>query len=443
MARRQAACLITGLLLAAFPALGQEAELDDAPAPASVYEIESPLQRAYPPPEDLPPRFPWLRQQLATLPPFLADSRLGVRFRTYWLRQDRTTGRLREGWAAGGSVRYRSGWLADVFAVELEGFTSQPIVAQASRDGTLLLREPGQRSLNVLAVANGKLRLGGVVATGYRQKLDLPYLNRRDNRMVPVTFEAAKIAKEAGPVRFAAGYAWRFKPRAADEFEPLSRAFGVSESRGAAFGNLLWEPGETSHLGASVYVIPDVLATSYAAGHHDLSLSDEIGVRLEAQLTHQATVGDELGPSFETWNFGARSSASWRGAVFRLAFSVTGENNRIESPYGSNPSYITLMQRSFTQADEKALLTSFSYDFAGLGVEGLSAILNFAQSWDGVVAGVRSSARTLDLTADYRLGSGRLEGLWLRVRASWLHVDSDPHDGTDFRVILRYDLPVI
>jgi hypothetical protein len=101
------------------------------------------------------------------------------------------------------------------------------------------------------------------------------------------------------------------------------------------------------------------------------------------------------------------------------------------------------MQRTFNQADEKALLVSLSYNFAELGVEDLSEIANFAQGWDGVVAGRRGDAREIDFTIDYRIGSGRLESLWLRLRGSWLDEKLAPHNGTDFRVILRYELSEI
>jgi len=40
----------------------------------------------------------------------------------------------------GGSIYYRSGWLADFFQAEVEGFTSQPIVAPESKGGTRLLQ---------------------------------------------------------------------------------------------------------------------------------------------------------------------------------------------------------------------------------------------------------------------------------------------------------------
>jgi hypothetical protein len=103
------------------------------------------------------------------------------------------------------------------------------------------------------------------------------------------------------------------------------------------------------------------------------------------------------------------------------------------------------MQRSFTQADEKALLASLSYDFSRLGADGLTVILNFANGWDGRVLGVRGDAREVDVTLDYRLPEqlGLFRGLWLRVRASWLDDERLDKDGSDVRVILRYDFPVI
>jgi hypothetical protein len=442
---RAVVCALALALFAAPSAVAQERELEDAPPPSSIYEIEAPIDRSYPEPETRRSVFPWINRQRQSLPAFFADTHVYLRYRSYYLRQDRSSGRLSEAWAMGGSVYYHSGWLEDFFAAELEGFTSQPIIAHADRNGTRLLREPDPKGLSVLGVANGKLRYRDLVLTGYRQKLDLPYLNRQDNRMIPNSFEAAKLAWEGEPLRFAAGYTWKFKPRDDDDFDPLSHQLGVSKDRGAAFGTVLWDVSEDFSIGGSGFVVPDVLATVYAETHYDLPLTDSVGLRLDAQFTHQQTVGQQLfaGSPFDTWNFGLRTSASWRDAVVRLAFSITDDDHRIESPYGSNPAYINLMQRTFTQRDEKALLVSLSYDFSRLGIEGLSAIVNFAQSWDGVVAGARGDARTVDFTADYRVGRGWFDSLWLRLRASWIDVESAPQDGTDIRVILRYELPVI
>ena len=52
---------------------------------------------------------------------------------------------------------------------------------------------------------------------------------------------------------------------------------------------------------------------------------DRLGLRLDAQFTHQHTVGEELleGSPFDSWNLGLRASAGWQGTILRLAFAVT------------------------------------------------------------------------------------------------------------------------
>jgi hypothetical protein len=432
------------LAVFASPALAAERELDRDAPPSSASEIETPIEQVFPEVPERPPLFPWLRQQLQDLPPFIADTQLEARFRTYYLRQDRTTDELSEAWAMGGSVSYRSGWLADLFAVEIEGFTSQPIVAPDDRDGTLLLA-PAQDGYSVLGIANGKLRYKGIVLTGFRQYLDLPYVNRNDSRMTPNTFEAITLAKPEGEVRFSTGYTWKVKLRDSDEFESMTKAIGLDEDRGLAHAGAVWDPHEDFHLGAIGGVIPDVFAGIYGELGVGRDLADGWEARFDVQYSHRWDIGEDLsGASLDdTWNVGLRASASRAGAVLRLGFSVTGPGASIESHYGTNPSYVDLMQRTFNRADEKALLASFSYDFAELGVAELSCIVNFVAGFDGEVDGDRGDAQEVDVTLDYRVKEGWLQGFWLRVRGSWLSEESADRDGSDVRVILRYDIPVI
>ncbi len=423
-----------------------ERELETGPPPGTADEIEAPVERAFLAHARKAPLFPRIRQQLQKLPKFFADTQLGARFRTYYLRQDPAGDDLREAWAIGGSIHYRSGWLKDAFALEAEGFTSHSVVAHDSRDGTLLLG-PGPKGYDVLGIANAKLRYKGIELTGYRQYLDLPYVNRRDIRMTPQTFEAVTLTKREGRLRFATGYVWRIKLRNADDFISMAEAAGASKDRGLAFGGVLWRPNEDSHVGGGIEIAPDILTVGYAEASHAIALRDGLRLRLDGQLTYQQTVGDELLPEedFETWNAGVRASTTWAGAVFRLGFSVTGSERAIFNPWGSNPSYVDLMQRTFNRAGEKAILASVSYDFSRLGVTGLSTIVNFVQGWDARVDGARRDDREVDVTFDYRIPEklGLYQGLWLRVRAAWLEDEGTGKTGTDFRVILRYDFPVL
>ena len=174
-------------------------------------------------------------------------------------------------------------------------------------------------------------------------------------------------------------------------------------------------------------------------------IADGLEARFDAQFTYQWELGDDfLGVALDdSWNLGLRTSASYAGALVRLGLSITGPGGSILSPYGTNPSYVDLMQRTFTRADEKALLASLSYDFSELGAEGVSVILNFVAAFDGETLGVRRDAREVDVTLDYRAKKGWLESFWLRLRFSWLDEESRGSDGTDVRVILRYDFPVL
>ena len=94
-------CAIALGLLATPSSFAGERALEEAPPPSSVKEIESPLERAHPKPEVRRSLFPSISRQVQQFPPFLADSKLYLRPRTYYLRQDRTSGRLSEAWAIG------------------------------------------------------------------------------------------------------------------------------------------------------------------------------------------------------------------------------------------------------------------------------------------------------------------------------------------------------
>jgi hypothetical protein len=433
------------VLIGALSASAAERELDSEPPPSSTREIETPIQRIFPRLVRKKPLFPQIRKQLEKLPPFFADTQLETRFRSYYLGKDRTTEVLSEAWAMGGSVSYRSGWLADAFSVELEGFTSQPIVADKDRGGTFML-EPNQEGYNALGIANGKLRHKGLVLTGYRQYLDLPYLNRQDNRMTPNTFESLTLAKPEGKLRFSTGYTWKIKRRNSDEFVSMTESLGLDKKRGLAHGGLGWKPDEDFHIGAIAGVLPDVYVGVYSELGFVRNLTAQIEARIDTQFSYQHAIGEELlvDDPAEAWNLGIRGSSSWGGAVLRLGVSVTSPDGTMGNHFGSNPSYVDLMQRAFNLPDEKALLASVSYGFAGVGVDGLTAIVNFVASFDGKLeAGGRRDSQEIDLTLDYRIQQGFMESLWLRARSSFLTDDATHHDATDFRVIVRYDFPVI
>jgi hypothetical protein len=312
-------------------------------------------------------------------------------------------------------------------AAEWKLFTSQKLYGPDRRDGTLLLR-PGQNAYTVgAAVANLKLRHEVTTAVLYRQELDLPFVNREDSRLTPNTFQGAALLHRGERVGVAAGYLTHMKRRNDDDFESMSEvAGGEGGGRGMLFAGV---------------------NTVYAEASGLWKLGRGVSLKLEAQLTDQRSVGaKKLGSgSYDAQRLGGRLSLGWGGWILRLAGSTTDAERAIVSPWGSDPSYLSLMQEDFRRAGEDAWLVGLSSDFSETLLPGLTAALNLARG-TGARNPDGSSARAIgevDLTLDYRIKQGMFRGLWLRLRGSIVDDDAASRTSNDLRVILNYDVPLL
>ncbi len=191
---------------------------NQAPAPDSVEELHGPIVVAFP--EAEPPSTPLLgsfSDYLEQFHPFLSDMTLDANFRSYYFLRD--NGDLvppaiarNEAWAGGGSISLQSGLLWDTVSVGGEYFASIPIDASDGSPGSGLLK-PIQSTISVLGQAYVRGTFGEQVVTLGRQRLNLPYLNGNDGRMVPNTFLGYTVDGRWSHGRFFAGYVDKIKLR--------------------------------------------------------------------------------------------------------------------------------------------------------------------------------------------------------------------------------------
>ncbi len=114
------------------------------------------------------------------------------------------------------------------------------------------------------------------------------------------------------------------------------------------------------------------------------------------------------------------------------------------SPWGRYPGYTKMMINDFDQAGQDTFLISLSYDFKGLGLEGLSGYVRYAWGRNSINPSDGSSLpnqKEFDVTVDYRINRGFLRNFWVRLRNGFLW-----QQGTsktyNIRVILNYDYVV-
>jgi hypothetical protein len=446
---------VAAVLLIASPTLAQEATLGEAPATSSVKGLSGPFAKALEEAIEAGTFFPRLKRNLEKRSPFFRDTRATLNLRTYYFdREFRDSGTQSEAWAIGGSVKYARGWYRDWLSFGAGYFQSEKLVGDEDEGGTRLLG-PGQEGIAILGTAYAALKHGEHEAVLFRQELDLPYVNRQDNRMIPNTFEAYKVegrapdVPAAGTIRYGAGYVDRIKERDADRFVSMSHAAGVTEvDRGLIQAAASVQPDENLLFGAVNHFIDDTINIFYTEADYLQEVSDDVELRYQAQFTHQQSVGDDLltGSDFDTFVLGALIAAGYRGAILKAAFSTTDDGERIRSPYGAYPGYVSLMQSDFNLAGMDAWLAGVSFDFEDVGLNGLSLFANYAEG-----AGVRDASddtelpdlREFNITGDYRPGKGFLNGFWLRVRWSTREGGSEEDNTDNFRVLVNYSLPVL
>lgn len=447
--------LIGTAYLVVQPAAAQEAVLESEPITADAQNLRLPFSEAFerePAPEA--GTFS-LRETLQDLPPLIRDTTLKINLRSfYFARQDGadSPGNDKEkiSWAMGGSALLRSGKLYDIFSISAEAFTSQNLYGPQDKDGALLL-EPGQEGFSVLGVVNPRIEHAGHLVSLYRQRHELPYINSQENRMTPNTFESYSYAYmgdgEKPPFQFGAGYLDQIKKRNADQFVSMSEAVGVSgRERGMPWVGLRVRPSDDVKIAAVNFAGIDFLNIFYGDAEYALKVSDAWGLKSSFQVSEQRSIGDDLllEEDQSVFMWGVQQAVSYHKFQLRAAVTVNDSGTSLRSPYGSYPGYNSAIVEDFNRAGERAWKVGAAYDFVNLGLDGVSAYVDYIQGNQAVDDHKQSlkDKNEIDVNIDYRIKQGPLSGFWLRLRGGFVH-ESTVGTTQDYRVIVNYDFPVL
>jgi len=373
------------------------------------------------------------------LSPFWKNSKLIANFRSYYFDRDSDLYSDSEAFAVGGSFHYHSGWFKDKVKVGASLFTSQRLYGPEDKDGTLLLRD-GQHGLTTLGELYLQAKLArNVEFKGYRQALNLPFLNKQDSRMIPNTYEAYIVSQRRKNSLLMAGYVHKMKQRNKIHFESMTNIAGLSgNDRGLYVVGGRYNFSENTDIGLMNYYTEDFINTFYTEANH--LIKTKIPVRLSLQATKQRSNGDELAGEIDTYQFGGKLSFSYNNIVLSAAATSTDDDGGIQKPYGGSPSYTSVMIEDFDRAGEDAWSMRVSYHFGRIGIKGLSVYTNYISgNTPESGAAASSDQKEWDMTLDYKPEKKKLDGLWLRLRRAKVDRD-DGKDVLDYRIILNYGL---
>ena len=114
--------------------------------------------------------------------------------------------------------------------------------------------------------------------------------------------------------------------------------------------------------------------TFYTEADYLYPLNDDWKVRVSAQLTDQRAVGDANVDNaherfWATQVGGVRGQVLYRDLTVTTAFSITADGNTIQTPWGSYPGYLSLIDRGIASPEDvdKAVRYGFGMRYLAAG----------------------------------------------------------------------------
>lgn len=380
------------------------------------------------------------------------DAQAVLHLRSYFLDRTNPTPPNNAAWAGGGWVGLKTGWFYDTFQLAAVGYTTQPLWAPPTTDGSQLLA-PGQYGFFTLGEANASLRAKGQVFTGWRQQIDELEVNPNDDRMIPNTFEAYALRGALGAVNYFAGYVAQMKFKGVPYFVNMAARAGAPAdvTAGMWLGSVKYGDIDKVRLRSSVYYVPDILTSNYNDFVATFPVTDSLRVRVGGQFMVQGSNGLNLltGKPFGTFAAGGRVDAIWGPVTVWGVFTQTGSAYQYQTPYGQWIGYTKQITKDFDRAGERAWQVGLIFDFAAVDLPGLT-FMGSATMGDGAINAANgaplSRNNEYDFDLIYQVASTSapdwLKPLQLRGRAAF--VDQFETNSmtaiTEYRLILNYEL---
>ena len=370
----------------------------------------------------------------------------------YFTQRNKTTGddydNVKESLAIGGYLKYETPWLGDHFGVAAALYGTAPVTGelnQKDQGGTGLL-SPDNEGFAVLGEAYLKVRVEETEARFWRQRIESPFINSNDSRMLAQTFEAYGLkSSDIDTLELSVFWVDKEKARDTELFKSMTEMAGLDEQGGVFMAGADWTPGKDLPMRFLNYYAPNLDNTFFTQIKYTFGDPDGVRYGLLFQGVDQRSVGDQLGGDYTTGEVGLMGSLMFAGITFDLGGTVVDGSQGIRNSWGTYPFFNNLMAYYFNRAGEKSLYLGLAYDFSRIGAKGFSANIKtaFGDTPDsGSNASYDRDEYTLNLNYAF---DGDLEGFSILNRWSYQDADEDMggKDGFQVRLRLQYDFQLL
>jgi len=413
----------------------------------------------------------------AAMADFLQDSKLNLGMRNFYIDSDFRDGHTgpskAEEWAQGFRLQYQSGYTDGTLGVGVDALGLLGLKLDSGRgrhQGSTVLNSDGDRAAEEwshlgltlkLKASATELKLGTLMP-------NLPILVYSDTRPLPQTYQGGILtSREIDGLTFIAGKLTQAVGRASSDRTGIAVTGGQRESNDFRFAGIDYKLNKDLMLQYYQSYLEDYYRQHFVGAVHTWQVVE--GQSLKTDLRYFRTRGEGANASGkpgyqvagytpdgrgeidnDTWSLTFNYAVSGHGVLLGYQ-SVSDDSNFVQPNQGTlgggvgaggASSYLTTERvlSNFGRAGQDTVIAQYSYDFAAMGVPGLSLFFNHQNSQGIKTArdGDRRERET-DLILNYMIQSGPVRGLGISLMQGRLRSEVAP-DQDQVRVVFNYNL---
>ncbi|ETV48646.1 OprD family porin [Pseudomonas aeruginosa] len=385
---------------------------------------------------------------------FIADSTANLDIRSFYMNRDyRQPGspETQDEWTQGFVMHAESGFTDTTVGVGLDAHAALGLKLDSARgrsgdngilpqsaDGTPANEFSELGFTGKLKVSKSVLRLGTLYPT-------LPVLNYNFGRLLPSSYSGGMLtSNEIDGLTVNAGRITQANLRNSSSNDRITYYRGGVESDHFDFAGGSYKL--TPHLTTSYYYgeLKDIYRQHFVGLVHTLPLSKSASLRTDLRYFRSNDDGIAKMGRFANNNLNGMVSLTLGGHKFSGAYQrISGAG---EFPFIGNDPYVVNLSfyNTFAREEEDSWQARYDYDFAALGMPGLTFMTRYVSGDHALVQGREQGTereRNIDLT--YTVHSGPLKNVYVQMRnISFRSGSGLTRDVDENRVLVGYKLAV-
>lgn len=388
---------------------------------------------------------------------FIDDSKLKLQLRNVYFNENfrdehgmsaraaRTAKSERTEWAQGFLLDYQSGFTPGIigFGVDALGLLGVKLDSGRGRSGTGLLpvHDDG-RAADEFASAGmtAKARVAKTTLKYGTLLPKTPVLVYNDARLLPQTYQGTQISStDIDNLTITGGYLERFKLRDSSDSMPIvPDGYGGDKSGDFSYAGADYKLGKNIRLSYFYGELENFYRQNFAGIQHDLPLGAGV-LTSDLRYFNSVDSGSAYGGKIDNDMLSGSLSYAVVGHTLSAGYqTLSGEAGL---PYVSGAtvySFSNVGIGKFIEEDEKTWMLGYGYDFARLGVPGLTFSTRYLRGNDGKSnTTVKEWERDAEIA--YVVQQGTFKGLGVKLR-NYVY-RSDFSRGRDSnRIYFTYDI---